>query len=512
MAFRFQRGAIRRTAIIELGVGSVSHGTETPGITEGRSPDRRQVSPSGAGRACRLPVVRVFFANHSTAPVNLGGAERSLLKLVDDWCARRDDLEPVFLTKAPEGEFIKALKRAGHPFKAYRFRGWAVPSAQPAPSSEVAAFAAVDYATVTAMIADMERLKPDLVVTNTLVAPWAAFAAAVVGIPHAWFVREYGDLDHGLQFQSGRGATFRDIGLLSGAVITNSLAMKEHIAQYVDRDVISVAYPAMDATTVVTGSRESLPVAAFATDDDALKITVVGRVEPGKGQHRVIDALAVLADRGVAASVCVVGSWKDPGYDLELMRRARAAGVADRVELVGEQSNPYPFVAAADVCVTPSTLEAFGRTTLEYMILGKPVVAANTGGSAELVEPGTTGELFELDAAEGLADALELYARDRDRVKEHGAAGARRIARLMDGEFSNDAAIDRLEGLVGSSGYRLPEIARYWFALPAAFSAVGATTPRMAVGLLAHRLLTRTGLVGRVLRRPAVLARRLLRR
>ena len=37
--------------------------------------------------------------------------------------------------------------------------------------------------------------RPDLVVTNTVVAPWGAFAAKALGIPHAWFVREYGDLD-----------------------------------------------------------------------------------------------------------------------------------------------------------------------------------------------------------------------------------------------------------------------------------------------------------------------------
>jgi glycosyltransferase involved in cell wall biosynthesis len=453
--------------------------------------------------------VRVFFSNHSTAPVNLGGAERSLLRLVEDWLERRPDLEPVFLTKAPQGQFIKALKERGWPFKAYRFRGWAVPSPQPAPASEVAAFATVDYAAVSAMTELMRAQKPDLVVTNTLVAPWAAFAAASLGIPHVWFVREFGDLDHGLNFQIGRESTFHDIGLLSGAVVANSHAVKAHLAQYMEPDKISVAYPQVDLAAVRARASEEPTTRPFPQASPGLKVTVVGRVEPGKGQHRVIDALGVLAARGTHASLCIVGSWKSPGYDVELRDRARAAGLDGRVTIVGEQENPFPFIDAADVCVTPSTIEAFGRTTLEYMAVGKAVVASESGGSAELVVPGTTGSLFDPSDVESLAHALEAYAMDPASAVAHGAAGSDRIDVVLTGDHSNDAVIDRLEALIGQPGYQLPHVAQYWFALPAAFASVEAMTAKMALGLLASRVRTRTGMVGRVLRRPGAAARRL---
>ncbi|WIB12405.1 hypothetical protein [Curtobacterium sp. MCPF17_052] len=125
----------------------------------------------------------VSFANHSTAPVNLGGAERSLLRFVEDWAATDPDFTPHFVTKAPRGKFIEALDERGWQYDAFRYRGWAVPSPQPAPAAERAAFATVDYAAVSAIIRHYERQRPDLVVTNTLVAPWASFAAAVLGIP-----------------------------------------------------------------------------------------------------------------------------------------------------------------------------------------------------------------------------------------------------------------------------------------------------------------------------------------
>lgn len=456
--------------------------------------------------------MRVMFSNHSTAPVNLGGAERSLLRLVEDWKARRPDLDAVFVTKAPEGQFIKALRERGWPFTAYRYRGWAVPSDQPAPPAETASFATVDYEAVRAMIRDMEADRPDLVVTNTLVAPWAAFAAATLGIPHAWFVREYGDLDHGLQFQTGRASTIHDIGLLSQAVFTNSLALKSHLSDHLDADKVSVVYPQVDAEQARRLGLERPATTPFPQATPGLRITVVGRVEPGKGQHRVIDAVAELKRRGVTATVCFVGSWKDPGYDVALRDRARSAGVDGQVTLVGEQANPYAFISAADLCVTPSTLEAFGRTTLEYMLLGKPVVASNSGGSAELVVPGVTGALFDLDRPDALADALEPYATSSDLVREHGDAAARHLETVVHGRYGNDVAIDRLESLVGGPAYRLPDVARYWFALPEAYASVGAMSGKMAAGLLLSRLRTRSGLVGRVMRRPAVAVKRLVGR
>jgi glycosyltransferase involved in cell wall biosynthesis len=453
--------------------------------------------------------MRVFFANHSTAPVNLGGAERSLIRLVEDWRARRPDLDVVFLTKAPEGQFIAALRARDWPFRALRFRGWAVPSAQPAPAAERAAFATVDYAAVRAMIAEMERERPDLVVTNTLVAPWAAFAAAVLGIPHAWFVREYGDLDHGLQFQSGRASTIHDIGLLSQAIFTNSHALKTHLSEHLDGDAVTVVYPHVDAVDARQRAEGAPDFEPFPASSPGLRVTVVGRVEPGKGQQRVIDALGVLESRGITASLCIVGSWKEPGYDVALRDRARALGVGDRVALVGEQDDPFPYMAAADVCVTPSTLEAFGRTTLEYMVVGRAVVASDSGGSAELVVPGETGALFDLSDPSALADALAAYVADPTLARRHGEAATARADHLLNGENGNDAAIDRLESLVGGPAYRLPDIARYWFELPAAYASLGATGGRMALGLLASRIRTRTGLVGRVARRRGAALKRL---
>lgn len=410
----------------------------------------------------------VYFVNHSSAIDHLGGAERSLLKLVEDWQASDPEFEAFFITKAPRGQFVAALEQRGWGYRAYPYRGWALPQKKPHPS-ELAYYSREDYAATTKILALMEKRRPDLVVTNTLVAPWGAFAAKVLGIPHAWMVREYGDLDHGLSFVNGRARTIADIGLLSEAVFANSEAIRSHLGKYLDVEKVSIVYPTVDGDEVRRLSAEEPDIDPFPRADAGLRITVVGRLARSKGQWRVIESLGLLAANGVNASVCFVGAQMEPEHDLKLLKRARELGVDQNVVFAGEQSNPFPYVAAADVCVTPSGQEAFGRTTLEYLWLGKPVVATASGGSTELVRPDINGFLFDPEQPDDLADRLERYARDAELVARHQEAARERAAYLAAPERGNPAAIERMRGLIGQPAYQLPEIARFWFTLPSLY-------------------------------------------
>jgi len=440
----------------------------------------------------------VYFINHSTAPINLGGAERSMIKLVEDWYASDPEFEAVFITKSPRGKFIAAVEERGWAHLPFLYRGWTIPKPV-APVSEITYFAHDDYRATLAIVAAMEKRRPDLVVTNTIVAPWGAFAAAILGIPHAWFVREFGDLDHGLAFQIGRERTFEDIGLMSQAVFTNSVALKKHIGQYLDEAKVSVVYPQVDSALIQAQSELAAETVAFAAVEPGLKIAVVGRLSDSKGQWRAIDAVGELASRGINASLCLVGGQEDPDYDRRLLARATNLGIADQVSIVGERANPFSYIHAADVCITPSGIEAFGRSTLEYMLVGKAVIASEGGGSAELVAPGETGFLFPPEDISVLADRLATYAGDPELVSAHGRAARARAQQLTTHEFSNAAAIERLKSTAVQEPYRLPNIARYWFALPGHYFSAEGRGPRITVMFILTRL---KGRAMRLLRHP----------
>ncbi|HEX4058950.1 MAG TPA: glycosyltransferase [Galbitalea sp.] len=426
----------------------------------------------------------VYFINHSTAPVNLGGAERSMITLVEDWYAADPAFEAFFLTKAPRGRFIEAIELRGWRYLALKYRGWAIPHAVQS-ATERAYFARDDYAATLGMIDVMQENRPDLVVTNTLVAPWGAFAAKALGIPHAWFIREYGDLDHGLTFQLGRERTIADIGLLSEAVFVNSRALREHVIAQIDEAKVSVVYPRVDVDSIAKLSKEqpaSDPFPDSATA--ALKITMVGRLSETKGQLDVVAALGLLRDQGIDARLTLVGASEPPGFERVIQSAAREHGVADRLVIAGERDNPFPYVRAADVCVTASGIEAFGRTTLEYLALGKPVVASSAGGSAELVDDGKCGFLFHPSDTAGLAAALARYAADPALLETHGRAAVKRAAAIQSRPLDNLGAIQKMRAIATGPSYRLPNAAQLWFAL---LAADGAGRPRRGFTSIAVR-------------------------
>ena len=90
------------------------------------------------------------------------------------------------------------------------------------------------------------RLRPTMVLTNTMVIPAHAIAAKLLGIPHYWMVREFGRDDHRLRFLLGYRRTIRLIGQLSESVICNSQAVQKSLLAVDPTMRTYVIYPVVD--------------------------------------------------------------------------------------------------------------------------------------------------------------------------------------------------------------------------------------------------------------------------
>jgi glycosyltransferase involved in cell wall biosynthesis len=117
--------------------------------------------------------------------------------------------------------------------------------------------------------------------------------------------------------------------------------------------------------------------------------------------------------------------------DFELVATADPAGPVDAfTRHVGWQSQEdLPrHVYAADVLVVPTIAqEGLGRTAVEAMAAGRPVVASRLGGLQFTVADGATGLLFEPGNAHDLARKLETLLDDADLRERLGRAGRRRF-------------------------------------------------------------------------------------
>jgi glycosyltransferase involved in cell wall biosynthesis len=132
------------------------------------------------------------------------------------------------------------------------------------------------------------------------------------------------------------------------------------------------------------------------------------------------------------------------GPDRPLAERfARDAGIAHRVEFLGNVSPIEGVVGAGDVFLLPSSEESFGLAALEAMACGVPVVASNAGGLPELVAHGEGGFVFPVGDTGAMAGCvIALLSDPRELARQKKLARSRAVE-----NFSVAKVVDRYEDL-----------------------------------------------------------------
>lgn len=111
------------------------------------------------------------------------------------------------------------------------------------------------------------------------------------------------------------------------------------------------------------------------------------------------------------------GEPREPIRD-KVLRRIKEYGLEGQVLVMGAKTPIEPWIAGCDVLVATAVNEGQGRTLIEAMLAGTPVVAAAHGGHLEVIEHGVTGILVEPDDPDALAEAVLDLLDDPSKWKE----------------------------------------------------------------------------------------------
>ncbi|KXU32787.1 glycosyl transferase [Sphingobium sp. 22B] len=208
------------------------------------------------------------------------------------------------------------------------------------------------------------------------------------------------------------------------------------------RSRASVIHSPFDTTLEVdrTRAREAL-IRELGVSPDTLLLGYFGAFVPRKRPLLFVDMIARLTD-GMGGPVMglMFGEARVPAMDIALRRRIVEKGVEDRVKLMGYRT-PGPFwIAACDRLVVPAVGEPFGRTLVEAMLVGTPIVAARSGGNVEaleggiglLVEPDDAGALARACADPGDVRAMALRARADARARFSEAAHCAKVCAIYE--------------------------------------------------------------------------------
>jgi glycosyltransferase involved in cell wall biosynthesis len=143
-------------------------------------------------------------------------------------------------------------------------------------------------------------------------------------------------------------------------------------------------------------------------------VTLPARITRWKGQADFIRVVRLLRERGVAAHGLIVGGAEPrrAGFLRELHEQVRAAGLEDAIDFTGARDDLKEIMAVSGVVLSlANEPEAFGRTALEALSLGVPVVAYDHGGASEVLNALLPrGLVAPRDVAAAAARAQEFLA------------------------------------------------------------------------------------------------------
>ena len=206
-----------------------------------------------------------------------------------------------------------------------------------------------------------------------------------------------------------------------------------------------------------------IPNPVRPSEPDGVNLAEARRVIMGTiGDRTIVDDLTIVGFFGalrdlkrplvfVDAIAALVESWEKNvvglmfGKDMEGMSQtiqdhAKERGVENQIYLMGFQDSIDSYISSCDVLVSTSVGDAFGRTLIEGMALGVPVVAVNAGGHPEVVRDGVDGILVQKDEPKAVARAVQTIL-DNCEVRESLIAAGRQAAKT---KFSIESHTSRV--------------------------------------------------------------------
>jgi glycosyltransferase involved in cell wall biosynthesis len=262
-----------------------------------------------------------------------------------------------------------------------------------------------------------------LVYSNTLAVIIGSIWAKNHRIPHCWHIHE---------ILLGPTILIQFLVKLLDSSTPIPIAVSESVALHWRRflkkskpEVIhnGIPYDQFLSTDSDAKSKLNLP-------QDRLVITMVGRINPGKGQVFFLEVARELVLDQLPVHFVLVGD-PYPGYESileEIEKKINDFGLSEHVTNLGFRLDIPEILAASDLFVLPSTLpDSFPTVILEAMASGLPVIASVSGGACEMVVAGETGFLFPISEGSSAVSALRTLIENQELRKKMGQAARSRV-------------------------------------------------------------------------------------
>lgn len=337
----------------------------------------------------------VWFVSHTA---EMGGAERCMLEMIDVFI----DLGANCNVIVPEdGKLINELESRDINCKIIHYRWWVSPN-----RNSIRKFIrrVVNYKAIKEIQKLLLSSGAELIVTNTITIAVGATAAKNLDLPHIWVIQEFGEEDHGLRFDLGLKKSTELMEAFSNRLIVNSRAVLDKYSRYISSEKLSLLYYYFEPPVFDRAKKE-------AKDH---QYVMVGAIQPGKGQRIAVDAIKILHEKGIKGTLDLYGGGRDE-YENDLKNQISNSGLEEYVKWHGWVPTAWEKMYDGGALLVCSRSEAFGRITVESMLMKTSVIGTASGGTKELIgENEERGYLFNPGDAKSLADSMIHVYNDKE--------------------------------------------------------------------------------------------------
>jgi glycosyltransferase involved in cell wall biosynthesis len=292
---------------------------------------------------------------------------------------------------------------------------------------------------VVPAVATLRRVRPDVVYVSTVTAPLWLLLARLLRFRIVCHVHEGEASASKLVLRALNAPLF----LAHELVINSRFSL----------GVLTRAYPSLARrTTVVLNavrgpskvqqSREQL--------DEPYRVLFVGRLSARKGPDVLLDAIVRLRDSGVPVHLDLVGAVF-PGYEwyeAQLRGVVRDTGLGQDVTFHGFQRDVWPYLAATDIAVVPSTVdEPFGNTAVEAALAARPLIVSELAGLREAAHGLTAAIRVPPSDPGAIAAAIQTVVDDWATYRERAGNDAEFAA----DRYSPKAYADQMVAIVNGA-------------------------------------------------------------
>lgn len=384
--------------------------------------------------------LNVMFLLHDAQLNN--GAVRSLVDVIETLITKYN-VKATVITPYSGRSAILYLEKLGAHCYCVKYGIWAYPEnygiiRKIKRIGKIALHGLIGFANINKLGKIIKDEKIDVIYSNTCVIYMGALLHDKYKIPHIWHIREFGKEDHGLQILFGYQRLYNKMSNSTDTIIYISNSINKKYKPKISADVKQcVVYN--DISKAFAQKRD-----VFNLDiNKPLNMAVIGSIQAGKGQMEAIKAVEMAVSEGYKCILHIAGNPSGEYYK-KLLAYVNEHKLNDYVVFDGFITNVNEYRLQMDVGIVASSMEAFGRVTIEGMLSMMAMIGANTAGTSELIDDMNTGLLYELHNIRDLANKIELLCKDRETMKTIATNGYY----YAEDNFTNGKAADVIYGLI----------------------------------------------------------------